>query len=134
MTDVLLKRCVEKYNTLLEVCGDMDEVKRLPKSLYICYVAGSKKDGRYTVKKRLEAWRYENGQIAQIPLDAKPVTKSEGEKLYKEAYAEFGICRLRQKAFITLYFGETIAMGLEYDTFVTKTSYRIKHEKVLWQR
>ncbi len=134
MTDVLLRKCVEKYNTLLDVCGDFDEVKRLPKSLYICHVTGSKKGEKYAVKKRLEAWRYEDGKIAQIPLDAKPVTKSEGEKLYKEAYAEFGICRLRQKAFITLYFGDTIAMGLEYDMFVTKTSYRIKHEKVLWQR
>lgn len=134
MTDVLLKRCVDKYNTLLSVCGDMDEISKLPRSLYVCHVTGSKKGDRYTVKKRLEAWRYENGKIAQIPLDAKPVTKSQGEKLYKEAYAEFGICRLRKKAFITVYFGETIAMGFEYDTIITKTTYRITHEKILWQK
>ena len=133
MTDLLLQKCTEKFNIMLRICkAHKDCPAVLPKSLFIRYVK-AKYDGKaYKPVKTLGSWRYENGMIAEVPADAKPVTAPLEQGLFTESYAEFGYSRFRKKAFVSIYCGENIAMGFEYDMSVGKGSFSIDNEKVLW--
>lgn len=134
MTDLLLRKCVEKFNTMLETCkAHKDCPAVLPRSLFIKFVKAKYDGSRYIPKNTLSCWRYENGMITEVPSDAKPVTAPLEQGLFTESAAEFGYSRFRKKAFVNLYCGENIAMGFEYDMTVSKGTFSIDNEKVLWE-
>lgn len=133
MTDLLLNKCIVKFSVMLDACSGCDDCPRLPQSLVIYHVTASKRGNVYKPKKILSAWRYDNGKIMQIPVDAKAVTSVISGELFREGYAIFGMNRLRKKAFVSVYFGQNISMGFEYDMTVTKDSFSITNEKVIWE-
>ena len=133
MTDLLLDKCIAKFRTMLDVGKDRDDCPQLPQSLVIYRVRAVKHGGVCLPRKALEAWRYENGKIMSVPTDAKAVQTIISQELYREGCACFSISRLRRKAFVSVYFGKNISMGFEYDMHVTKTSFALTNEKVIWE-
>ena len=134
MTDNLLYRCVDKYNKALKVCRDFEDRPEPPSSLIIYMVKGRRHGKFFTPVKRLCAWRYSDGELFEIPLEAKQVTQPENEFFYREAKAEFGISRLRKKAYINVYLGKRFAIGFEYDIGVAGMDYMVGNEKILWKQ
>lgn len=133
MNDLLLNKCITKFQVMLDTCKNRDDCPQLPQSLVIYHVKASKRGQKYVPKKVLQAWRYESGKIMQIPITAKAVQSVISGELYREGSALFGISRLRKKAFVTVFFGENISMGFEYDTAVGKGTFAITNETVIWE-
>lgn len=133
MVDHLLNMCVNKYKKMLEVYSLRRDCSELPDSLLVHYVKGSKHKGAYVAKKRLRAWRFVDGELFEIPADAKPVERPDDTPLYCEPHAEFGICRLTKKAFINIYCGKQLGMGFVYDISTHGINFMVCNEKVLWK-
>lgn len=134
MTDLLIDKCIRKFNIMLETCKNRSDCDELPHSLVIQQVKASKSGWVYTAKKVLAAWRYENGSLMQIPTDAKPVQKTVSGELFCEGLAQFGLDKLRNKAFINVFFGERISMGFEYDMSAKGTSFTLDNEIIGWEK
>lgn len=128
MVDHLLYRSIDKYKKMLETCRGMPERPVTPESFLVFYCKGRKHKGDYVVSKHLRAWRYIDGEVYEVPVDAKPVKRPEGELFYREAYGEFGICRLTKRAFINVYFGESFVVGFEYRIDVHGTDFMVYDE------
>jgi hypothetical protein len=118
---------------MLDVCKKRDDCPELPQSLVIYHVKASKRGRVYTPKKIISAWRYENAGIMSIPTTAKAVQSVISGELYREGCAYFGFSRLRRKAFVSVYFGTNISMGFEYDTIVSKGTFALTNETVIWE-
>ena len=70
----------------------------------------------------------------QIPTDAKPVQKTVSGELFSEGLAQFGLDKLRNKAFINVFFGENISMGFEYNMSAKGASFALDNEIVSWEK
>lgn len=133
MIDLLLSKCIEKYRSMLDACGQVEDCPTLPKSLVVYFVKGSKHRNVYKTKQRLQAWRYSGGELFSLPTDAQPVQVSQQEYFTCEPYAEFGICRFTRKAFINFYAGNGSSMGFEYEAEFRGRTCMLGIEKVLWK-
>ena len=134
MTDHLLNKCIEKYKAMLEACRRSGDVAELPDSFAIYHVKGVRRGGKYAAKKRLQAWRYTQGELFKIPSDADPVVRPQDKLFYVESYAEFGFSWFSKKAFINIYFGNEFAMGFVYDIYSKGSEFIIGNEKTAWTK
>lgn len=132
MTDQLLYMCIDKFKAMLETCRKEESCPGLPGSFVVYHIKGVKHGGRYIAKQRLRAWRYSDGEVFEIPVDADPVQRPGDELFFCESYAEFGFSRFSKKAFISIYFGESFAMGFTYDVYSNGTEFIITNEKTAW--
>jgi hypothetical protein len=118
---------------MLEACSSFPDCPPLPQSLVIHSVKAHKHGKLYEATETLQSWRYSQGEVFRIPSSAKQVKGEEDSYFYREALAEFGVNRLRRKAFINIYVGNNLGMGFEYDIGVAGMDFMVGNEKLLWK-
>ena len=132
LVEVLLSKCVEKYEEAISGIPDDKFYGTVPKMLVIEYVEAVRKTKPFYSKKYIKSWDYHLGnEIEERQNRDKDDNPSSG-MYFSRAKASFYYDQERSKAFVELYMGPRYARGFIYDIESKEEKIELINENLVW--
>ena len=132
LMEVLLSKCIEKYEEAVSGVSDDEFYGTVPKSLVVEYMKAVRKTEHFYAKTYVKSWDYHlKGEIAERHSkdeDDNPVC---GMYLSR-AKASFYYDQERGKAFVNIYMGPKYGRGFAYDIESKDEKIELANEKLAW--
>ncbi len=113
--DVLIKKCIEKYEKVRLDIGDDKSYGTAPEWLIIEYINAVRKTEHHYRKKYIKSWNYYSGKTIEERQDKDESENPISGMYYARAKALFYFDEEKGKAFIDFIMGPRYARGFVYD-------------------
>lgn len=132
LVEVILSKCVEKYEETISGVSD-DEINGIvPKLLVIEYVQAIRKTKPFYSKKYIRSWNYRLGTKIEERQNRDEEDNHTYGMYFSRAKASFYYDQERRKAFVELYMGPRYARGFVYDIESKDEKLELVNEKLEW--
>ena len=132
LIEVLLSKCIEKYEEAVSGVSDDEFYGTVPKLLVVEYMKAVRKTEHFYSKTYVKSWDYHlNGETAERhnkDEDDNPVCGM----YFLRAKASFYYDQERRKAFANMYMRPRYGRGFAYDIESKEENIELVNEKLIW--
>lgn len=132
LVEVLLSKCVEKYEAEISVVSDDEIYGIVPKLLVIEHMEAIRNKKHSYSKKYIRSWNYRLGTEIEERHNRDEENNFTQGMYFSRAKASFYDDQERRKAFVELYMGPRYARGFVYDIESKNEKFELVNEKLEW--
>lgn len=132
LVEVLLSRCIEKYEEAISGVSDDEFYGTVPKLLIIEYMEAVRKTKHFYSKTYIKSWNYRKGDEIEERHKKDEEDNPTYGMYFSRAKALFYYDQERKKAFVELHMGPRYARGFAYDIESKDEKIELANEKLEW--
>lgn len=132
LVEVLLSKCIEKYEEAISGVSDDEVYGVVPKLLVIEYMEAIRKTKHFYSKKYIRSWNYRLGTEIEERNNKDEEDNHVYGMYFSRAKALFYNDQKIGKAFVELYMGPRYARGFIYDIESKNEKLELVNEKLEW--
>ena len=132
LVEVLLSKCIEKYEKAISGISDDEFYGTVPRLLVIEYMEAVKKTEHFYSKTYIKSWDYRRKDEIEERHNRDEDDNPTCGMYFARAKASFYYDLERGKAFVEMYMGPRYGRGFAYDIENKDENIELVNEKLVW--